>query len=375
MSSVPRHLLESFAEPWYKSMADPASSQQATLKTLLEGYGKTEYGRRFGAESVSDPEGFRRSFPVVAYSGLRDYLARVQGGEDSALLPEPIVRWVMTRGTTGEPKSIPATQTHLSLILAAGARAIVNFALKKQPKVLERPVLNLNFPSEVGMVDTGSGKGPVGYSSGTYARLNPGLGPAELVPRQEEVDELGPGIAKADWERRFELVYQRAKGSDVGSTMGVTPVILAFARFLRRRHGTRPSDLWRPDALFCTSVAKIQTRYAPELRHHYGGVFVVEMYTATEGVFAQQLDDRPYVSPNYDCYFFEASTRRGTKMLHDMRPGEWGRVIVSTPLFPRYDIGDLVEAQGKGYFRVLGRARLNVAAEHVLFNLITGRLP
>jgi len=365
-------LLESFVKPWYESLEDPASAQLQTLLTLLNGYSRTIYGKSFGAESVTDVEGYRRAFPVTDYQSLAPYLDRVGAGEESVLLPEAVARWVMTRGTTGRPKVIPATETHLSLILTAGARAIVNFGLVKGGSVLERPVLNLNFPSELGKVD---GKGPAGYSSGTYAKLNPGLGPAILVPAQEEIDALGPGIGKDDWEKRFELAYQRTKEVNIGSTMGVTPVIFAFASFLRRRHGTLPKSLWKPDALFCTSVSKIHTRYEPQLRHYFGEVPVVEMYSATEGVFAQQLDDLPYVSPNYDCYFFEVKIRGELKMLHDMKRGEWGKLIVSTPLFPRYDIGDYIEAEGKGYFRVFGRASRRAAAEHLLFNALALRRP
>ena len=50
-----------------------------------------------------------------------------------------------------------------------------------------------------------------------------------------------------------------------------------------------------------------------------------------------------------------------------------GRLVISGPLFPRYDIGDLVESAGKGYFRVFGRSKLSTVVEHRLFNLITGR--
>jgi hypothetical protein len=363
-------LLESFVEPWRESLEDPVSAQRQTLQALLGGYSKTAYGKSFGAESVTDVEGYRRAFPVTDYRSLIPYLDRVGAGEESALLPEAVVRWVMTRGTTGRPKLIPATETHLSLILSAGARAIVNFGLVKRGSVLERPVLNLNFPSELGRVD---GKGPAGYSSGTYAKLNPGLGAAILIPAQEEIDGLGTGIGNDDWEKRFELAFQRTKQVDIGSTMGVTPVILAFASFLRRRHGTLPKSLWKPDALFCTSVSKIHTRYEPQLRHYFGEVPVVEMYSATEGVFAQQLDDLPYVCPNYDCYFFEVRTGGGLKMLYEMERGQWGRLIVSTPLFPRYDIGDFIEAEGKGYFRVFGRASRRAAAEHMIFNALALR--
>jgi len=42
-------------------------------------------------------------------------------------------------------------------------------------------------------------------------------------------------------------------------------------------------------------------------------------------------------------------------------------------MLPRYDIGDLVESLGKGYFRVFGRNTALTRAEHRLFNLITFR--
>jgi hypothetical protein len=373
MGQVPSYLLESFVEPWYHSLTDPEKSQRDALEVLLKGYAKTEYGERFGAAGVNSPEGYTAIFPVCSYRSLQPIIDEVLSGKESALLPEKVARWVMTRGSTGRPKLIPATETFLSSILSLGARAIVNFALKKRPSVLTRGVINLNFPSEVGNIASSAGGGPYGYSSGTYAKLNPGLGLARLVPRQEEIDALGSGIARADWEKRFELVYDRVRGEDIGCVMGVTPVILAFAGYLRRRHSELPRELWPLDAIFCTSVSKIQTKYSPQLRHYFGEVPVVEMYTATEGVFAQQMDDLPYLRPNYDAYFFEVRAGGRVRMLHQLRRGEWGSLIVSTPLFPRYEIGDLIEAQGKDYYRVIGRTRRLVSTEHVLFNILTGR--
>lgn len=361
-------------DPWYRSLADPAEGQRQVLLGLLQGYAKTEYGKALGADSVGDVAEFQSRFPPVEYRSLAPYLDRVKAGDYSALLPEPVSRWVMTRGTTGTPKLFPATESHLALILALGARAIVNFALTRDEGVLETNVLNLNFPSEVGTMRTSKGEEAYGYSSGSYAKLNPSLGPTSLVPRQEEIDGIGGGIGRQDWERRFELVYQAAKGAPVGSVMGVTPVISEFAGYIRRRHGVFPKELWKMRALFCTSVAKIQTRYAPVLRHQYGErAPVVEMYTATEGVFAQQLDERPYVSPNYDAFLFEVRTSGGrVKLLHEMEPYEWGSLIVSGPVFPRYLIGDLVEAVGKNCFRVVGRDRPATRLEHVLFQVLAG---
>lgn len=375
MELGPSTFLREFVDSWYISLKDPGNTQQQVLQSLLEGYAKTDYGQRFGAADVHTTEEFRSHFPVTNCSTLNPYFEAVKNGRYSALLPEPTTEWVMTRGSTGIPKLIPTTQTHLNQILMVGARAIVNFALRRNDlSVLEMAVLNLNFPSRVGELSEPSGKRTYGYSSGTYAKINPSLGAASLVPAQEEIDSLGGGITRRDWDARFELVYQRAKDAHVASLMGVTPVMLAFADFLRRKHGITPKQLWSLKGLFCTSVAKIQTKYAPMLRHSFGQVPIVEMYTATEGVFAQQLDDLPYISPNYDVYLFEVLTRQGAKLLHELRPREWGRVIVSTPLFPRYEMGDLIEALGKGYFRVFGRTKRMTVLEHRFFNLLTGRL-
>ena len=61
-------------------------------------------------------------------------------------------------------------------------------------------------------------------------------------------------------------------------------------------------------------------------------------------------------------------------MLHELRPNEWGSLVISTSMLPRYDIGDLAEALGKGYFRVFGRDRLGTRIEHQMFNMLAVRL-
>ena len=365
--------LRQFIEPWYASLADPGRSQEKVLGTLVEGYAKTEYGREHKASAVDGIDAYRSSFPISDYRSLLPYIRRVEEGEFEALLPERAKLWVMTRGSTGTAKVLPATDTHLSQILEFGARCVVNFALKNDSGVIDAPVLNLNFPSEVHVMQTVNGREAYGYSSGTYAKVFPEFQGARLVPAQGEIDALGGGIARADWERRFELAYQRAKGENIGSLMGVTPVMVGFADYVRRRHGARPKEFWKCKALFCTSVARIHTKYERLLRYHYGPCPVVEMYTATEGVFAQQLDDHPYVCPNYDGYLFEVATRGGMKMLHELKPFEWGRMVVSTQTLPRYAIGDMVESLGKGYFRVFGRDTALTRAEHLLFRLASLR--
>ncbi|GAG91653.1 unnamed protein product, partial [marine sediment metagenome] len=110
---------------------------------------------------------------------------------------------------------------------------VTNFALRKNNiDVLTGKILNLNFPSKVTTINAGGQKITYGYSSGTYAKLNPMLNQVSLMPRQEEIDALGSGITRLDWEKRFELVYQSALNQPVVAAIGVTPVILSFARYV-----------------------------------------------------------------------------------------------------------------------------------------------
>jgi hypothetical protein len=368
-------ILRPIIGPWYESLENPQKAQEQVLGELVREYAKTDYGKNHRASEIGGITDYQKNFPAIDYKGLLPYFAEAKEGNYQVILPEPPECWVMTRGSTGRAKVLPATQTHLKQIFTCGARALINYALRKKNfEVFTGDILNLNFPSSVHTMTSAGQEVSYGYSSGTYARLNPMFDRVSLIPRQEEIDALGSGIGKTDWEKRFELVYQQALDKNVTATMGVTPVILAFAKYIQRKHGKKPADLWKFQALFCTSVRKIQFKYAPVLRKYFGPAPIVEMYTATEGVFAQQLDELPYVTPNYDGYFFEVDTGRGVKMLHELKRGEWGELLISSCMFPRYNIGDMIEAAGKNYYRVFGRRNTLTLLEHRLYRLFLGWL-
>ena len=368
-------ILKPIIGPWYESLENPAKAQELELWDLLKKYGATDYGTEHNALQISGIADYKKNFPIMDYYGFLPYFAKVKEGNYKAFLPEPPECWVMTRGSTGKSKVLPATPTHLKQIFTCGARALVHYALRKESfDVFMGDILNLNFPSSVHTMTKDGHKVTYGYSSGTYARLNPMFDRVSLLPRQEDIDALGSGMGRADWEQRFELAYQQALGKNVTATMGVTPVVLAFAKYLKCKHGKKPADLWKFQALFCTSVRKIQFKYGPILQKYFGKAPIVEMYTATEGVFAQQYDDLPYVTPNYDAYFFEVDTGKQVKMLHELKRGEWGKLIISSCMFPRYDIGDMIEAAGKNYYRIFGRRNAATILEHRLYRAFLGWL-
>ncbi|MGB8251893.1 MAG: GH3 auxin-responsive promoter family protein, partial [Anaerolineaceae bacterium] len=181
--------------------------------------------------------------------------------------------------------------------------------------------------------------------------------PIQSVPGQEEIDALGGGKTIRDWEARFELAYEKCRDLNVTLVGGVAPTALDFGRFLKRKHGKYPRDLWKTQIMTLGSVPGINTRLEPALKALYGNPRIREIYGATEGMFGQQMDEKRAWVPNYDIFFLEVETRAGVKMLHEMKPGEMGSLIASTPVLSRYRIGDVILAVKPPYFRCIGREK------------------
>ncbi len=355
-SPDPRAMLTSFLQPWHEAIRDPARAQESVLRRFLQIYGQTEYGRQHGAAQVGTVADYRRAFPIMTYETYRPLIQRVMGGEVELLLNEPPVGWAITRGTTkGESKFIPMTATDLAMRVSAG-RAMLNYvATTGRYDLFQGVNLNLNFPSVVGRVQVGERQVEYGYSSGIYTKFVSTRTPIRSVPSQEEIDALGGGKTARDWEARFELAYDKCRGQNVTLVGGVAPTAVRFAQYLHRAHRVYPKDLWKVQVMTLGSVPGINTRYAPALHALYGPAAIREIYGATEGMFGQQMDGRRAWVPNYDLFFFEVRTRRGLVLLHEMRPGELGSLVVSTPILARYEIGDMILALRPPYFRCIGR--------------------
>jgi len=366
-----REKLRGFVEPWYQALADPAKAQDNVLERLLQGYAKTRYGQDHSAADVVSVDDYRAAFPVVTYEDVRPLIRRTMAGETDLLLNEPAVGWAITRGTTkGESKFVPMTETDLRLRVSAG-RALINHVMREQAfDIFQGVNLNLNFPSVVGTILVGDRELEYGYSSGIYVKHVSGGTPLRSLPEQAEIDALGGGKTIRDWERRFELAFQRCKDQDVSLVGGVAPTAISFGRYLHKKHGLLPRELWKVRLMTLGSVPGINTRYAPALRALYGPAEIREIYGATEGMFGQQMDERKAWVPNYDLFFFEVQTGNRVMTLHEMRPGARGSLIVSTPILPRYKIGDLIVSYDAPYFRCIGRDDRMSYVRHIWDRLV-----
>jgi hypothetical protein len=351
-----KQMLQSQLQPWHEAVAVPQQAQEQVLDKLLQDYAKTNYGKEHGADQIDTLDDYRKAFPISTFEDYKPLLDRVMQGEVELLLWEPAIGWAITRGTTkGDSKFIPMTPTDLSMRVSAG-RAVMNYvATSGRFDVFMGVNLNLNFPSVVGTIKMGDLEVEYGYSSGIYTKHVSTKTPIRSVPSQEEIDALGGDKTVSAWERRFDLAYEKCKDENVSLVGGVCPTALRFARHIRKKNKVYPKDLWKIQVMTLGSVAGINTKHQPALNALYGDAAIREIYGATEGMFGQQRDEKRAWVPNYDLFFLEVQTRAGIKMLHEMRPGEMGSLVVSTPILPRYRIGDTILASQPPYFRCIGR--------------------
>jgi len=350
-------MISKMLHPWQAALENPPNAQEAVLQKLLKIYAQTDYGQKYGAGEVGSKADYRAKFPVATYDDYQPVIHRVMAGETGLLLNEPVVGWAITRGTTkGENKFIPMTPTDIEMRVSAG-RAVMMYAMQtRSPQVFAGVNLNLNFPSVVGMVKAGDREVEYGYSSGIYTRFVSHKTPVRSVPSQEEIDALGGSKAWHVWEQRFNLAYEQCKDQNVTLVGGVAPTAIGFGRYLHKQHHCYPKDLWRVMVMTLGSTPGINTYRAGTLKALFGRQATIrEIYGATEGMFGQQMDEKRAWVPNYDLFFFEVETSKGIKMLHEMRPGETGSLVVSTPVLARYKIGDLIRAYIPPYFRCIGR--------------------
>lgn len=348
--------LAGFLRPWHTALQDPPAAQNIVLQKLVQIYTQTQYGAQHKASEVESLATYRTHFPVMTYDQYEPLLQRVIAGESSLLLNESAIGWAITRGTTrGKTKFIPMTPTDLRQRVSAG-RAVMNYvATSRRYDTFKGVNLNLNFPSVVGRIKTGNAEVEYGYSSGIYTRHVSTQTPVHSVPSQEEIDALGGGKTVRDWERRFDLAFDLCREKNVTLVGGVAPTALEFGRYMWRKHHRLPKQLWNICIMTLGSVPGINTRLAPALQAMYGKAAIREIYGATEGMFGQQMDEKRAWVPNYDLYLLEVETPSGIKMLHELKPGQRGSLVVSTPVLPRYRMGDTIQAIDPPYFRCIGR--------------------
>ena len=132
--------------------------QERFLLTLLRTHQDTEFGREHGLSEIKTIEQFQARLPVQSYSYYAPYTQRMADGETNVLIPDPLIYFNLSSGSTGQPKLIPVTKRSRRAIAKAN-RAAMGFVVDAAHRD-RRSIGKLLFTLSVQ---------PLGYTNGGIA--------------------------------------------------------------------------------------------------------------------------------------------------------------------------------------------------------------
>ncbi len=341
-----------------------AVAQEEVLTRLMQQLAPTVLGKRFALRGM-DAATFRSVVPVLRYADLAPEITRVAAGEADVLFKGPAVALAQTSGTTrsadaGE-RYVPQSRALLAHHRKGGMAALAR-VMDKTPGVIGGRMLMLGGCTALDR----RGPVPIGDLSGICA--------AGIPPWIRWAYEPGRAIAdEPDWERRLGLMVEHLRHRDVRLVSGIP----AWLLMLFDRLGVRAASAWPRLQAMIHGGHGIEPFIATLAAQLDGGTWMQEVYPASEAFIA--VGQAPWRLGDGKPAALELLTDHGVYLefqqddgaivgAHALAAGGIYRVLVTTPGgLLRYELGDLVRAEGPGVIRVAGRirTRISVFGEHV----------
>ncbi len=381
----------------FEQAVQQARLQQQEIRTRILRFGaETALGKDFGLVKIQNTADFRRQLPIAGFDHFAPYIQRVAAGETTALFPqgEPLLTFVQTSATTGNPKILPVNKTwfrHYSNDWDIwGVKAYCDHG-----DMMGMPIFQMSGVWKLGTT-------PGGFNIATISAMieryqSPAIKVTYAVPaeikRIADVEARGYCMLRStatqslglistitpssilqigEWTAKFgpQLVRDLAQGT-LDATLDLPPDVrrqLAARvrrpqRELARRleqaiseHGVlRPKDIWRPVMISCWLGGTVGYS-AKRIPEQFGDVPLRDQgLLSSEGRHTIPMGDGiPYgplaISSNY--YEFipadEAVSDKATVLeAHELEQDKLYRIIMTTygGLY-RYDIGDIVKCVG-----------------------------
>ncbi|MFT7520629.1 MAG: hypothetical protein ACI9MC_002779 [Kiritimatiellia bacterium] len=225
-----RHVLTEFLT----SCDEPERAQRRALTRILTAASGSDFAEEHGLQGVSDLATFRRAVPVRTSVEYEPRLARVARGETHALLSHPVLSFVQTSGTTGDPKLLPVTAPWEAAVARGQAPWVLAMA-KQLPSAAQFGARALTV---VGRARQGRAAGrDVGANTGRMHHRQPWWIKARYAVPASVFD-------LPDSELRHYVLLRLALAVDVHTWTTANPsTILALCRALIRHRESLSADL------------------------------------------------------------------------------------------------------------------------------------
>ncbi len=355
----------------------PFEVQRDVLISLLKQGSKTEYGTRYGFDSIKTIEEYQQKVPIVDYEGLKPYIERLRQGEERLLWPSEIRWFAKSSGTTqSKSKFIPVSNDALEDCHFRGARDVLAIYTNLYPEN--------NLFSGKGLTLGGSHQVDNFSMNSFYGDLS-----AILIENQPWwVDFIRTPSQRValipDWEEKLEQLTHETIKENVTSIAGVPSWNLVMIKHILAYTGKRNLlEVWPKLELFMhggvsfTPYREQFQKLIPSSNMHY-----MESYNASEGFFAIQdnpsFDDMLLMLDYGIFYEFIpldelSKPNPQTLTVADVEVGKNYAMVISTNTgLWRYLIGDTITFTSRvpHKIKITGRTRhfINVFGEEVIID-------
>ena len=262
-----------------------ADIQQRVLQQLLSKAADTEYGQRFGFDSIRSYDDLAQRVPLNSYEELKGYIDRMRHGEKHVLWPGQVQWYAKSSGTTNDKsKFIPVSKQCLHDTHYAGGTDAVCLYLRNNPKsrLFDGRALILGGSHAPNYNLPGSLVGDL--SAILIENINPLVNLVRTPPKSVAL--------LSDFEEKRDRIARIAMEQRVTNLSGVPSWMMAVLNRMLEISGKESVDQVWPELEVFFHGGVAFTPYREQYRRlvrnpemHY-----METYNASEGFFGLQND-------------------------------------------------------------------------------------
>ncbi|MEY9846238.1 hypothetical protein ABH940_003323 [Streptacidiphilus sp. BW17] len=216
-----------------RDLADPYAAQDRVLADIVGVSAGSAHWRERGYDAVAAAEpadratAYRATLPVMRYDDFVPLIERETRTKGGILTCSPVLRWLRTSGTTGDPKLVPYTRHWLLSYRMPAIRAMWGTYLRLHPEILAHPYATLDTQT----VREDASEFVQGVAHQAISNRHPRLNEGDWNPPWYEAPWFGPETPNSHDGRMYHRI-RAMLGRDLHFIAAINPSTLISLRDL-----------------------------------------------------------------------------------------------------------------------------------------------
>ena len=359
-------------------MKYPHDVQQEWFFKLIREAKDTEFGKKYGFQSIKNYSDFISQVPLQDYESLKFYVERLRRGEQNLLWPSEIKWFAKSSGTTNDKsKFIPVSMESLNGCHYNGGRDMVTIHCVNYPETKLFTGKNLALGGSHQTDYFGDYESYQGDVSAIVMKNLP------LWAEYFRLPEINIALM-SDWEEKLDRLAKSTMNENVTSIAGVPSwMLVLLKRILHFTNKKSIKEIWpNLEVYFHGGVSFSPYKDQFKSLFHSDEVSFLQLYNASEGLFGIQDEkhsEEMLLMLDYGVFYEFIPIEEEGKLdpmvldLSQVKKGKIYSLVISTNAgLWRYKIGDTIQFTNTDPYRfvISGRTQhhINVFGEELMIH-------